>query len=253
MGVTDPDPDVAGGGVAALQEGGVEVDVGVRAQAVAEQLRPYLHHRITGRPFVVLKLALSLDGRIAAPDGSSKWITGPAARRFAHRLRAESDAVIVGAGTVRADDPELTVRDWAPSEGVLGNDLDPRRYVLGTAPLGARINPCEEVSGTPATVLEELGSDGILQLLIEGGAGVAGQFHRAGLIDRYELLVAPILFGGSDATPMFGGEGAASIAEVWRGELEYVERLDADIHITLTPAAGRTIGGREAMKASDNV
>ena len=110
IGVEDPDPQVAGRGIAALEEAGIDVTVGVAAGEVAEQLAPYLKHRRTGRPWVVLKLAASLDARTAAPDGTSRWITGEAARRDVHRLRARSDAVLVGAGTVRADDPELTVR-----------------------------------------------------------------------------------------------------------------------------------------------
>ncbi len=110
VGMVDPDPLVDGRGVEVLRSAGVEVEVGVAADVVGEQLAPYAAHRRTGRPWVVLKLAATLDGRIAAPDGSSRWITGEAARRDAHRLRAVSDAVIVGAGTVRADDPSLTVR-----------------------------------------------------------------------------------------------------------------------------------------------
>ncbi|HYT38061.1 MAG TPA: bifunctional diaminohydroxyphosphoribosylaminopyrimidine deaminase/5-amino-6-(5-phosphoribosylamino)uracil reductase RibD, partial [Acidimicrobiia bacterium] len=125
VGVEDPDPNVQGRGIARLRQAGVEVEVGVCADEVRAQLAPYLKHRSTGRPWVVLKLAASADGRTAAPDGSSRWITGEAARADAHRLRAESDAVIVGAGTVRADDPELTVR---AAEG-----RDPLRVVLGKA------------------------------------------------------------------------------------------------------------------------
>src|SRR5580704_5082540 len=110
VGVEDPDPQVAGRGIAALRAAGIEVEVGVSAGEVAEQLAPYLKHRTTGRPWVVLKMAASLDARTAAPDGTSRWITGEEARQDVHLLRARSDAVLVGAGTVRADDPELTVR-----------------------------------------------------------------------------------------------------------------------------------------------
>src|SRR5690606_19839529 len=159
-------------------------------------------HRTTGRPHVVLKLAASLDGRTAAPDGSSRWITGPEARADAHRLRAESDAVLVGAGTVRADDPALTVRHV---EGP-----DPLRVVLGRA-------------------LAALGARGVVQLLVEGGPTVAGAFHRAGLVDAYVLYLAPVLFGGDDARGLFAGPGAATMADVWRGRIVRVTPLGDDI------------------------
>src|SRR4051794_37565023 len=111
VGIVDPDEKVAGSGIKRLQEAGIQVDVGLYQDEIAAQLAPYLKHRATGRPFVILKVAAPLDGRAAAPDGSSQWITSPDPRADAHRLRAESDAVLVGAGTVRADDPALTVRD----------------------------------------------------------------------------------------------------------------------------------------------
>ena len=110
VGVLDPDPAVDGSGVQKLRDAGIEVIVGVAGDEVEEQLAAYLVHRRTGRPLVVLKLAATMDGRIAAPDGSSRWITGPESRRDAHELRRVSDAVLVGAATVRHDDPELTVR-----------------------------------------------------------------------------------------------------------------------------------------------
>ena len=108
--ITDPDQLVGGQGFAALRSDGITVEVGLCADLVTEQLRPYLHHRITGRPFVILKLASTLDGRTAAVDGSSQWITGDEARTAAHQLRAESDAIVVGSGTVRRDNPTLTTR-----------------------------------------------------------------------------------------------------------------------------------------------
>lgn len=223
VGVQDPDPQVAGRGIAELRAAGVEVTVGVEADAVAEQLAPYLKHRRTGRPFVVLKLAASLDGRTAAPDGSSRWITGPQARADAHRLRADSDAVLVGAGTVRADDPALTVRD---AEGP-----DPLRVVLGTAPAGAAVHPALELQGDLGDVLDDLGRRGVLQLLVEGGPTVAGAFHRSGLVDRYVVYLAPVLLGGSDGRGLFDGAGAATIGDVWRGRIRSVQRLGDDVRI----------------------
>jgi len=228
VGVEDPDERVRGAGIRALRAAGVIVDVGVCGEEVRAQLAPYLKHRSTGRPWVVLKLAATLDGRTAAPDGSSRWITGAAARADAHRMRAESDAVIVGAGTVRADDPALTVRD------AIGTD--PLRVVLGRAPAEARVQPALELEGDLGAVLEELGRRGVLQALVEGGATVAGDFHRAGLVDRYVLYLAPAFFGGDDASPLFTGAGAPTIGDLWRGRIESVERLGDDLRLECSPA-----------------
>jgi diaminohydroxyphosphoribosylaminopyrimidine deaminase/5-amino-6-(5-phosphoribosylamino)uracil reductase len=228
LAIEDPDERVQGAGIRALRAAGVTVDVGVGAAEVRDQLAPYVKHRRTGRPWVVLKLAASLDGRTAAPDGSSRWITGDAARADGHRLRAESDAVIVGAGTVRADDPALTVRD-APGR-------DPLRVVLGQAPAGARVRPALELSGELGDVLDELGRRGVVQAMVEGGARVAGAFHRAGLVDRYVVYLAPALFGGDDGRPLFAGPGAPTIADIWRGTLVSVERLGDDLRLECSPA-----------------
>ena len=236
VGTEDPDERVRGAGVRALRAAGVAVDVGICAGEVRDQLAPYLKHRATGRPWVVLKLAATMDGRTAAPDGSSRWITGEAARADAHRLRAESDAVIVGAGTVRADDPALTVRDAPGSLPERNGGDDPLRVVLGTAPAGARVQPALELQGDLGGVLDELGRRGVLQAMVEGGATVAGDFHRAGLVDRYVLYLAPALFGGDDARPLFAGAGAPTIAEVWRGRIVSVERLGEDVRIECSPA-----------------
>jgi diaminohydroxyphosphoribosylaminopyrimidine deaminase / 5-amino-6-(5-phosphoribosylamino)uracil reductase len=229
IGLEDPDEHVRGTGVEVLKAAGIDVTVGVCADGVRAQLAPYLKHRMTGRPFVVLKLAATLDGGTAAPDGTSQWITGQAARTDAHRLRAESDAVLVGAGTVRTDDPSLTVRHL---EG-----RDPMRVVLGSAPLDAKVHPALELSGELPDVLDDLGRRGVLQLLVEGGATVAHAFHAARLVDRYVLYMAPALFGGDDARGLFAGAGAPSIDDVWRGRIIDIERLGDDVRIELEGAA----------------
>lgn len=236
VGVNDPDPRVAGEGISYLERAGIEVATGVLAGEVEDNLAPYLAHRRSGRPYVVLKLALTLDGRLAAPDGSSKWITGKEARADAHELRADSDAVLVGAGTVRADDPELTARLEGEPAG-----RQPLRVVLGRAPSEARLRPALELSGDLRGVLDELGRRGVMQLLVEGGAAVAGDFHRSGLVDRYVFYLAPALLGGEDGRPAFAGPGAATMAEAFRGELVAVRRLGPDLRVDLVrlPAGGR--------------
>ena len=224
----DPDQRVAGRGIAGLRAAGLAVEVGLLGDEALDLLHPYVHHRTTRRPFVVLKLAATLDGGTAAPDGTSQWITGREARRDAHRLRADSDAVLVGAGTVRTDDPSLTVR--------LVDGPEPRRIVLGDAPADAAIHPCTELRGDLGEVLDRLGADDVVQLLVEGGATVAGAFHRAGLVDRYVVYVAPALFGGDDGRGLFTGFGAPTIEDVWRGRIADVARLGDDLRIDVVPS-----------------
>ena len=236
VGVEDPDPQVAGTGLARLRDAGIDVTVGVQADQVTNQLLPYLTHRRTGRPWVVLKLAASLDGGTAAPNGTSQWITSPPARADGHRLRAESDAILVGAGTVRRDDPSLTVRDYRPPVLPEGRSVDPRRVVLGSVPDDAKVRPCTEASGDLATLLDDLGAEGVVQLLVEGGGSVAGDFHRAGLVDRYVIYLAPALFGGADAKGLFAGTGAWDIADLWRGRFVSVDRVGPDLRIEMAPA-----------------
>jgi len=236
VGVEDPDPQVEGAGCAELRAAGLEVIDGVERARVSQQLDPYLHHRRTGRPWVVLKLAASLDGRTAAADGSSQWITGPEARADAHRLRAESDVIVVGAGTVRADDPALTVRDWNPPPGT-GPARDPRRLVLGSVSAEARVQPCESWSGPLDELLDRLGSQGAVQVMVEGGANVAGSFLDAGLVNQMVVYLAPAVFGSASGRGLFDGVGAATMAEVFRGEFAGVTPVGADLRIDYRPNA----------------
>ena len=229
----DPDPRVSGRGFDRLRRAGIAVEVGVGADEAAADLAPYLKHRRTGRPFVVLKLAASLDGRTAAPDGSSHWITGAEARADAHRLRALSDAVVVGAGTVRADDPELTVRHVA--------GRDPLRVVLGRAPEGAKVHPALELDDAPDAVLDELGRRGILQAMVEGGATVHGALLDAELADRLVAYVAPVVLG-PDAQAAFAGGGPESVTAAPHWRLLSAQPIGEDVRLEYEPA--RDSGGR---------
>jgi diaminohydroxyphosphoribosylaminopyrimidine deaminase/5-amino-6-(5-phosphoribosylamino)uracil reductase len=130
---------------------------------------------------------------------------------------------------VTTDDPSLTVRD---TEGD-----DPMRVVLGTAPPDAKVHPCLELDGPLEDVLDELGRRGVVQAMVEGGATVAGELHRRGLVDRYVLYLAPALFGGDDARPLMSGAGAATIADIWRGHITSVDRLGDDVRIELEPCS----------------
>ncbi|MEP1126271.1 MAG: bifunctional diaminohydroxyphosphoribosylaminopyrimidine deaminase/5-amino-6-(5-phosphoribosylamino)uracil reductase RibD [Ilumatobacter sp.] len=225
IGVEDPDDRVSGRGIQRLRDAGIDVVTGVERDLVEDQLAAYLHHRRTGRPYVVVKLAATADGRTAAPDGTSQWITGDEARTDSHRLRAESQAVLVGAGTVRVDDPSLTVR--------LVEGPDPRRIVLGSAPGDAAIHPCLEWRGDLPELLDRLGSEGVLQLMVEGGANTVAQFQAEGLVDRYVIYLAPAVFGGDDARPMFVGNGVPTIDALPRGRFAALQRVGDDVRLDL--------------------
>ena len=222
--IADPDPLVAGKGIAALTAAGISVDVGDGEDEVREQLAPYLWHRQTGRPYVVLKMGATLDGRTAMANGTSQWITSADARRDAHELRADSDAIVVGAGTVRADDPELTARDASPRR-------DPRRVVLGRAPDGARIHPCLEFSGSLDDLLDQLGAEGVLQLMVEGGAHVAGSFIQAGLVNRLVAYLAPAVAGSDGGRGMFDQLRTPTMEALRRGRFGEVRLVGSDIRV----------------------
>ncbi len=226
VGTLDPDSRVAGSGVRALRDAGIDVKVGVAESTVREQLAAYLWHRETGRPYVVVKVAATLDGVVAMADGSSQWITGDAARRDAHVLRARSQAVIVGAGTVRRDDPRLTAR----LDGVV---LEPLRVVLGQAPRDAKVRPCWERSGDIATVLDELGAHGVLQALVEGGPTTASAFIAAGAVNRIVWYVAPALAGSSGTVGALVDVATATIGDLRRARLVDVRVVGEDVRIEL--------------------
>ncbi len=185
IGARDPNPEAAGG-IEALVSAGVEVDLldSWEARTQNEAWRVWVSN---GRPFVTYKVAASLDGRVVVPG--RRWVSGEAARRLVHELRASSDAVAVGMGTVRADSPALTARDVPVPRG------QPRRLAFGGGPLpeGSEL---ELRSGPLVEELRSLAAEGVQSLLLEGGPTLAGAFFEAGLVDKVLVFVAPVLAGG---------------------------------------------------------
>lgn len=245
--MVDPDPRTAGGGISRLETARVQVEVGCREAEARELNAGFLRRLATGRPLVTLKLATSLDGRIALANGESKWITGPAARARGHLLRAQHDAILVGAATARRDDPELTCRlpglgHRSPVRAVLASRVEPllKLNMLATArqvplwiltaeqPLahvrewaekaGAKILPVAADSrGRPdlKSALTVLGAQGITRLLVEGGGEVAASLLKADLVDRLAWLRAPLVIGG-DGTPGIGALGLTDLTAGYR-------------------------------------
>lgn len=224
IGIGDPDARVAGTGVEALRRAGIDVVTDVLHEEVQDQLAPYLWHRRTGRPYVVAKVAATLDGRVAMGDRSSQWITDEEARLDAHLLRAQSQAIVVGAETVRRDDPSLTAR--------LGDVvIEPLRVVLGTAPESARIHPCLEMKGEPDRVLENLAAHDVLQVLIEGGPTTLGRFLEAGLVNRLVWYIAPAWAGASHTLGALEHLTTPSMKNLRRGHLVSVRTIGENIRI----------------------
>ena len=226
VGTLDPDPRVSGSGVDRLRAEGVEVAVGVEEELVRDQLAPYLWHRTTGRPYVVAKIASTLDGAVAMADGSSKWITGEVARRDAHVLRAQSQAIIVGAGTVRSDNPTLSAR----LDDIV---LEPLRVVLGHAPANAAVRPCLERSGDLGPILDELGQLDVLQVLVEGGPRTISAFLEAGLVNHLVWYQAPAFAGAQGTTPALPTMTTPSIGALRRARVVGVRRIGEDVRVDL--------------------
>lgn len=265
VGHRDPHP-VAGGGLARLRRAGVAVEVGVLEDACLEQHRGFLSRLERGRPFVTLKLAASLDGRIATARGESRWITGAAARDWVHRLRAATDAILVGSGTALADDPALTARRGARVvQRPLRILLDSRLRVGTGARLhardgelvvvcakdapaarqrarraaGARLLPIAARRGKIplAQALEAIAGEGVGSLLVEGGGGLAAALLREGLVDELLWFVAPKLIGG-DGLAAVGPLELARLASAPAFAIRRVRRIGEDVLIEARPRAG---------------
>ncbi len=224
VGTLDPDSRVAGRGVELLKASGVDVELGIEEELVRTQLAAYLWHRVTGRPYVVLKVASTLDGVVAMADGSSQWITSELARRDAHVLRAQSQAILVGAGTIRADNPALTAR----LDDII---LEPLRVVLGSVPPDAKVRPCLERVGELGVVLDELGQLDVLQLLVEGGPTTASEFVEQGLVNHVVWYLAPAFGGSVGSAGALRSLSTPTISALRRGRVVDVTRIGEDIRV----------------------
>jgi len=251
--VSDPNPLVAGQGFQELRDAGIEVCEGLLEDTARRMNAGFFHSVRHRRPWVTLKLGMSLDGRIAAPDGSSKWITGEASRRDVQRLRYASDAVLVGIGTVLKDNPSLDVR-WRRKKSILKVildaglrcPLDARLFESGDPVLvfsaasgklgsaarsipGATIVEVDEKGGELdwLSVLQELGRRQVRNLLVEGGSAVAGSLLRSGLANRVRFYIAPMILGG-DAVAGLGALGLPDLGHAIRLEQFTLRRLGRD-------------------------
>jgi diaminohydroxyphosphoribosylaminopyrimidine deaminase/5-amino-6-(5-phosphoribosylamino)uracil reductase len=257
----DPNPLVSGRGFAHLREAGLEVEVGLLASEAARLNEKYIHAMRRARPFVHLKLACSLDGRIATRTGDARWITNDQSRARVQQLRHEYDAILVGAGTASADDPLLTDRSGLPRHRPLARillddqlRLSPASQLARTAreiPLviftstaaderaaaslqtrGAEIVSAASGARDPHAVLGELYRRSLQSVLVEGGARVAGMFLDAGLVDKVSFFVAPLIIGGSDAKAAVAGAGTNRIADAARLREVEIRQHGDDVEIT---------------------
>jgi diaminohydroxyphosphoribosylaminopyrimidine deaminase/5-amino-6-(5-phosphoribosylamino)uracil reductase len=261
-GTIDPNPKVCGRGMALLQEAGIDVQTGILERECRQLIEPFIRHTLTGKPFVTLKCAMTLDGKIATQTGDSVWITNEKSRRYVHKLRAKTDAVMVGRGTVVADDPRLTCR--------VAGGRDPLRVVVDSALTispaarllhldssaatliatlsteddriaalqrpGVEVLNCVEREGRIdlEALLRTLGRRGVQSLLVEGGGVLAGELLRLQLVDKVMLFYAPKLVGG-DAPGPFAGRGAERMDEALVLKETMVRRFGTDLLVTAYP------------------
>lgn len=263
----DPNPQVAGRGINILRDAGVEVVVGVLEDEAKRLNERFIHNMLTRTPFIISKVAMTLDGKIATYNGHSKWITGEKSREKVHHLRNEVDSILVGIGTVLADDPQLTTR--LPFGGE-----NPIRIILDSqlrTPLDAKITDCSEaktwivtkenadpfkvqalidkgveVIPIPSTetgldlqhLMTVLYEKGITDLLVEGGSEINGAFLRAGLIHKYFIYIAPKVLGGKQSLTPFTGENVETMDEAIEVDFQAIEQIGEDICITAYPKKG---------------
>lgn len=265
VGIADPNPHVTGGGCGFLRSRGIVVRCGILAEECTRVNEAYLTYVVSGRPFVILKGALTLDGWIATRTGNSKWITGEKSRKFVHTLRKRADAIIVGVGTIIADNPFLTpylIKTGAPNPArvvldtqlriplesrvfdpgasgltiVAAAQIDAKKRVKIEA-LGAKVIPCRVKEGRIdlADLLGKLANMSITSILVEGGATLFHSFIRKGLVDKFYLFFAPKILGGNDGVPFTRGPGCAIIEECFALRVVAVKRFDDDFMVEAYP------------------
>jgi len=264
--IEDSNPKVSGRGFEHLRNAGVEVQVGLLAEEAARANEAYIHFMRTGRPFVHLKMAVSLDGKIATRTGDSRWVTGPESRARAHELRHQYDAIMIGIGTATKDDPLLTDRSDSsrrlqlvrivldeqlllPAQSRLVKTAN-EAPVIVIAGTGADENRVRELESRgveivrkgnrdPFELLDELGRRSVQSLLVEGGSGVAGRFIDAGLVNKVTFFVAPKIVGGSEAPGAVGGVGVELMKDALQLEHVEITQRGNDIEVTGYPRSGK--------------
>ena len=267
--LTDPFPKVAGGGIRELQQVGVQVDTGVLADEASEVLAPYLKLLRTGRPWVVGKWAMTLDGKIATRTGESQWITGKTSRKAVHQLRGRVDAIAAGMGTIKADNPLLTARPAGPRiatrlvfcqsglpniKSQLVQSIESAPLIL-IVPVGRLVESRREYesrgvefvevdSSEPRSMvrqtLDELGRRMMTNLMVEGGGRLLASFLEAGELDECHVYLGPKVFGGESAQSPIAGQGIASLVNAPLFQTHCVDRFDDDVRIIyrLKPESG---------------
>ena len=226
VGALDPDPRTNGRGIERIRSAAIDVELAGselerRARRQNEAFRTWA---AKGRPFVTYKAAMTIDGRLAASSGDARWVSGEESRRLVHELRAASDAIAVGMGTVRAENPRLTARNVAA-------ERQPRRLAFGHGPLPSG-SELELRQGSLKEELARLAAEEVQSLLLEGGPTLAGAFLRAGFLDKLLLFVAPKLVGGDDAPPLFAGAGVERMADAIRLTGLEAEPVGEDLLLT---------------------